>query len=160
MAYDHAMKYLQDGVAEAGTWTRASVGGHQDLLKVSVGLPRRKSASWMWYRGFSPDSTTRVYVFASFNDGSRHFLLNIMPSRGSSSCFERICGGRSMTWLEATWRHACPAMTRLGLLHLDDSVGEGPHTLATRIGAASRASTWGWIASTMRMKQNLVQFVS
>ena len=52
------------------------------------------------------------------------------------------------------------AMMRLRLVHLDDSVGEGPHSAATRIGAASRASTWGWIASTMRMKQNLVEFVS
>ena len=34
------MKYLQDGVAEAGTWTRASFGGHQDLLEEAVGLYR------------------------------------------------------------------------------------------------------------------------
>ena len=52
------------------------------------------------------------------------------------------------------------AMIRLRLVHLDDSVGEGPHSAATRIGAASRASTWGSIASTMRMKKNLVEFVS
>ena len=51
-------------------------------------------------------------------------------------------------------------MMRLHLVHLDDSVGEGLHSAATRIGADSRASKWGWIASTMRMKQNLVEFVS
>ena len=57
---------------------------------------------------------------------------------------------------------ACLVTTvmRLRLVHLDDSVGEGPHSAATRIGAASRAPTWGWIASAMRMKQNLVEFVS
>ena len=115
------MKYLQEGVAEAGTWTRACSGAikicWRKLSACTVGhwpQPRRKSASWMWYRGFSPDSTTMVYVVASFNNGSRHLLLNTVPSRGSSSCLERICSGRSMTWL-----------VRLRLVHLDDSVGEG-----------------------------------
>ena len=74
VACDHAMKYLQDGVAEAGTWTRTSFGGEQDLLEEAVGLYRRtvatakeKSASWMWCRDFSPDSTTMVRVLARFN---------------------------------------------------------------------------------------------
>ena len=52
------------------------------------------------------------------------------------------------------------AMMRLRLVHLHEPVGEGPHSAATRIGAASRASTWAWIARTMRRRQNLVQFVS
>ena len=57
---------------------------------------------------------------------------------------------------------ACLVTTvmRLRLVYLDDSVGEGPHSAATRIGAASRAPTWGWIESATRMKQNLVEFVS
>ena len=38
---------------------------------------------------------------------------------------------------------------------LMDSVAEGPHAAATKIGAASRASTWPWIASSMRLKQNI-----
>ena len=38
---------------------------------------------------------------------------------------------------------------------LMDSVAEGPHAVATKIGAASRAPTWSWIASSMKLKQNL-----
>ena len=113
LAYDHAMKYLQDSVAEAGTWIRASLVAIKTcwrrLSACTVGhwpQPRRESALWMWCRGFSPDSTTMVCVLASFNNGSRHLLLDTMPSRDSSSRLERICGGRSMTWLEATWLHA------------------------------------------------------
>ena len=34
LAYDLAMKYLHDGVAEAGAWTRASFDGRQDLQSV------------------------------------------------------------------------------------------------------------------------------
>ena len=80
-SYDHAMKY---GVTEAGT--QASSGGHQDLLEEAVGLYRRAlatakqktSASWMWYHGFWPDSTTMMYVLVSFNNGSGHLLANTM----------------------------------------------------------------------------------
>ena len=39
------MKYLQDGVADAGTWTRASFGGRQDVLEEAVGLCRRTLAT-------------------------------------------------------------------------------------------------------------------
>ena len=132
------MKYLQDGVAEAGTWTRASFGGHQDLL-VAVGLYRRTLATAKAKIGFMD-----VVPWLLARLDHRHLLLIAMPSRGSSSCLEWICGGRSTTWLEATY--------------LNDSVGEGLHTAATRIGADSRPSTLGWIASTMR--QNLIEFVS
>ena len=145
------MKHLQDGVVELGTWTRASFGGHQDLVEEAVGLsqPRRKSASWMWYRGFSPDSTTMVYVLASFNNGSRHLLLDTMPSRGSSSCLERICGGRSVTWLEGNMApclvhsNDAPSSCALGR----PSVGEGPHSAATHL---SRQQLWNKTKSVLQ----------
>ena len=160
LAYDHAMKYLQDGVAEAGTWTRASFGGHQDWLEelsaCTVGhwpQPRRKSASWIWYRGFSPDSTTMVYArvlqqWESTPPAQHHAItrLFLMPGTDLRRAIDDMAGGTIAPCLVA-------AMMRLRLVHADDSVGEGPHIAATRIGAAR-------IASSVRMKQNLVEFVS
>ena len=124
LACDHAMKYFQDGVVEAGMWTRASFGGHQDLLEEAVGK-------------------STMGVDTSCSTPCHHETL-------------------LHAWNGSTAGAAClvTAMMHLRLVHLDDSVGEGPHSAATRIGAASRAPTWGWIASTMRMKQNLVEFVS
>ena len=38
---------------------------------------------------------------------------------------------------------------------LDDSRCESPHARATRVGTGSRRSKWPWIASTVRMRQNI-----
>ena len=168
MAYDHATKCLQDGVAEAGTWTRASFGGHQDLLEEAVGLYRRTLATAKAKFGFMD---VVPWLFAGLDhDGVRarnlqqrestppaqhHAItrLFLIPATDLRRAIDDMAGG-NMAPCSVT------AMMRLRLVHLDDSVGEGPHSPATRIGAASRASTWGSIASTMRMKQNLVEFVS
>ena len=40
-------------------------------------------------------------------------------------------------------------------LNFDDSVGEGPHARATRVGMGSRRAQWPWIASTLRLDQNI-----
>ena len=37
----------------------------------------------------------------------------------------------------------------------DDSVAEGPHARASRIAKHARASRWPWIASTLRLSQNI-----
>jgi hypothetical protein len=38
---------------------------------------------------------------------------------------------------------------------LDDSVAEGPHAVAKRIGLHARRALWPWVASSMRLEQNL-----
>jgi hypothetical protein len=38
---------------------------------------------------------------------------------------------------------------------MDDTVGEGPHAIANAISVRARRSGWPWIASTMRLDQNL-----
>jgi hypothetical protein len=37
----------------------------------------------------------------------------------------------------------------------DGSISEGPHAVAHRIGLSTRAARWPWIASSMRLEQNL-----
>lgn len=43
----------------------------------------------------------------------------------------------------------------LAAIPLDDSVAEGPHASANRHMSHSRAAKWPWVASTMRLAQNL-----
>lgn len=43
----------------------------------------------------------------------------------------------------------------LAAVPLDDSVAEGPHSSAARVVRHSRNSRWPWVASTMRLAQNL-----
>lgn len=43
----------------------------------------------------------------------------------------------------------------LSLIPLDDSVAESPHAIGGRLMQHSRASKWPWVASTMRLEQNL-----
>lgn len=56
-------------------------------------------------------------------------------------------------------RQCSPALraeiASLELIPIDDTVCESPHARAKRIMDHSRASTWSWTASTMRLSQNL-----
>ena len=38
---------------------------------------------------------------------------------------------------------------------IDDTPGEGPHASMRHLGLRTRRSTWGWMASSVRLKQNL-----
>ena len=44
----------------------------------------------------------------------------------------------------------------LSLVSLDDSIAESPHALGNQLGRHARGSTFGWVASSMRVPQNLV----
>ena len=52
----------------------------------------------------------------------------------------------------------CAEMLRLREVPFDDSVGEGTHAQASRIGAAARAARWGWIASRIRLQHTVKEF--
>ena len=41
---------------------------------------------------------------------------------------------------------------------MDDSIGESPHSLMTRLARHSPGSTWPWDASSHRLKQNLTDY--
>lgn len=43
----------------------------------------------------------------------------------------------------------------IALIPLNGTPAEEPHARATRIGQSTRASRWPWVASTMRLTQNL-----
>ena len=47
------------------------------------------------------------------------------------------------------------AFEGLSLAPSDDSVAGGPHARATRLCGHSRRATWAWVASSLRIKQNL-----
>ena len=150
LAYDHAMKYLQDSVAEAGTWTRAFFGGHQDLLEEAVGLYRRTLATakakigfmdvvpWL-LAGLDHDGVRArvLQQWESTPPAQHHAITRLYLMRGTDlrRAIDDMAGGNMASCL-------ITALMLLRLVHLDDSVGEGPHSAASRIGAASRASTW------------------
>ena len=46
-------------------------------------------------------------------------------------------------------------MDSVAEIPFDDVFNEGPHSLAKRIIDRTRRATWPWIASSMRVKQNL-----
>ncbi len=48
------------------------------------------------------------------------------------------------------------AIASLKAIPLDDSIAEEPHARAKRISEAARGAAWPWIASTMRLYQNLI----
>jgi hypothetical protein len=43
----------------------------------------------------------------------------------------------------------------LDQIPLDDTAGEGPHAVANVLSTRARHSSWAWIASSMRLEQNL-----
>ena len=47
------------------------------------------------------------------------------------------------------------ALAEIRNIPFDDSHCESPHARATRVGSASRRSAWPWIASSVRLKQNI-----
>lgn len=47
------------------------------------------------------------------------------------------------------------AVNRLKDIPTDGAVAEGPHARGMRVGQASRAARWYWIASTMRLTPNI-----
>lgn len=47
------------------------------------------------------------------------------------------------------------AVASLGWVPLDDCIAEGPHAQAKRIKLPAAAGKWPWVASTMRLAQNI-----
>lgn len=47
------------------------------------------------------------------------------------------------------------AVDAMDLIPLDDTVGEGPHAVANVLSTRARRSSWAWVASSMRLDQNL-----
>ena len=139
LAYDHAMKYLQDSIAEAGTWIRAFFGGHQDLLEEAVGLYRRTLATakakigfmdvvpWLLARLDHGGVRARVLQQRESTPLARHHAITrlyFMPGTDLRRAIDDMTGGNMASCLVT-------ALMRLRLVHLHDSVGEGPHSAAS-----------------------------
>lgn len=79
---------------------------------------------------------------------TRWFMDTSFPGNMRSD-FDKMLKGEGMTpRLKA-------AVESLQWVPLDDCVCEGPHAAAKRVKTPATAATWGWVASTMRLEQNL-----
>ena len=143
----------RDDVAEAGTWTRASFGCHEDLLEEAVSLCRRTPTTakakigfmdvvqWLLARLDHDGVRARVLRQWESTAPAQHHAITrffLMPGTDLRRTIDDMAGGNMAP---------CLVTAMMRLVHLDDSVGEGPHNAATRIYAAGRASTWSWTAS-------------
>ena len=132
LPYDHATKCLQDGVAETGTWTRASFGGHQDLLEEAVGLYRRTLSTakakfgfmdvvpWLFARLDHYGVRARVFQQWESTPLAQHHAITrlfFIPGTDLRRAIDDMAGGNMAPCLVT-------AMMRYRLVHLDDSVGE------------------------------------
>lgn len=164
-AYTFAVRRLDAGLREARSWTQHSWGGSpqeaadlQGCVRLSVHLARQKIgflaevpyllvrldqpgvkadclAQW---RARRPDQHHRV---------TREFLEEGTALRAAVDALQPD-GGNCPELLLASIRG-------LEGVPMDDSIAEGPHASAKRVFEHSRACGFPWMASTMRLEQNL-----
>ena len=167
LAYDHAAKHFHAGVAAAQeSWDGAELLSDATLGAEFVGMVRRAAATGLQKLGFL---TTLPWLLCNLDQpGVRDQALQqwgeALPENHEplTQFFFTGSMGVALRNMNPDGSGLPPAalahVQRLREVPLDDSVGEGPHASANRVGSKTRAAKWGWIAGTMRLDQNLRDF--
>ena len=164
-AHGYATAALRKGLAEANEWTSASWGGGAELLsqcqavvRATYHLSVRKMAHldripYLLARLAEPGVRSRCIEQWNSCDASQHHRVShefLSPSGELRALVDAVRDdGTNMS--ERLRRE----VESLAAIPLDDSVAEGPHARAHRQMRHATAARWPWIASSMRLKQNL-----
>ena len=164
-AYKHAVDSLRDGLTEANEFQPMEFGGRHDLLVQAQGCMRAAfligSEKVLHYdripfllcRLGEPGVRDRcIDQFNQVDEAlhhplSAHLLAHWSPFRPMVD--QMGADGSGMSPELQT------EVTALCSIPLDDTIAEGPHATMGRIKEHSRASTWAWSSSSLRLQQNI-----
>lgn len=164
-AHGYATEALRRGLAEANAWTSATWGGGAALLtqcqavvRATYHLSHRKIAHldripYLLARLSEPGVRSRCIEQWNSCDPSQHHRVShefLSPSGELRALVDAVRDdGTNMS--ERLHRE----VESLAAIPLDDSVAEGPHARAHQQMRHATGARWPWIASSMRLKQNL-----
>lgn len=123
-----------------GATESACRGGGRELGARVVPQAGIKSRCLAQFESVSPEGHHRV---------SRWFLDSAYPENLRAEVEQMGADGSGMT------PRLRSAVEGLAAAPLDDCVCEGPHAAAKRAKMPATAAKWAWVASTLRIKQNL-----
>lgn len=163
-AQGHLMAELDGLLQESAAWSEERWGlGHQGLLELqgvirATHLRGRRKFAWMGRLPYllcrldQPGVRDQCLQQWEATEEQHHHRVSIAFLKEGSAMRRDIddmpANGMSES-LQA-------AVQGLGAVPLDDSVSEGPHAKAHRIARHSHRASWPWLASTMRIDQNLI----
>jgi len=164
--YLHAKACLDSGLAIANAWTTSSWNiGREFWLQAqtAVRLVHRLAFRRIEFLDTIPYLCARLDEEGiaarcisqwqeGLDAGKRHHRVSaqfLQPGGPLRTDVEAVVASNPLSSeLEA-------ACARIANIPLGDSIGEGPHAIATRISKTSTGSKWAWMASTARLKQNI-----
>lgn len=167
-AYEHSMRELRAFLALSATWTEATFGcGAAQWLEMqgSVRATFHLACEKLEFLNRLPYSLVRLLrpggrdrlleEFAAHPENEHHPLtLHFLSTRGPLRAY--------VDALAPDGTGATPELIAeldaLCQVPMDDSAAEGPHAVAKRISVHARSCSWAWVASTMRLKQNLSDY--
>lgn len=163
-AYPHAKRELRSGLAEANEWgPQTWNAGGKPIWLACQGCVRLTFEVGMQKLAFLDKLP---YVLARLEEpGVRRRCMDqwdSCPPEGHHRVTREFFEGPLRQDIEAMNNDGTGASARLkqevrslALIPLDDSIAESPHAIASRLMQSSRGAKWPWVASTLRLKQNL-----
>ena len=166
-AYPHAMSVLREGLAVANSWTVAQFEGALDLWRDSQGCVRFAfvlGEEKIGYLDVIPHLLARLDC-----PGVRQRCVQqweaLAPDRHSLVSREFMDPAHPMGLrqqvdaMDDEGQNIGPVLAReirsLQDIPMDDCIAEGPHARGKRVYDVGKASKGPWVASTMRLRQNL-----
>jgi len=161
-AWDHAMSELRSAMDEANQWEQNFWGGSQEdwremvasvrglFLLASRKLGHLNELPYLLARLEQPGVAARVRdLWVARQAADHHRVTRRFMTKFAAD----------LALIQPDGSGISPAI-RLELdamngTPLDDSVAEGPHAMVSRHCQHSRNASWGWIASTTRLQQNI-----
>ena len=159
---------LQSMLAEASAWSTVSFEGAsqqevdcmQAAVRASFCLAKDRhrylnTIPWLFARLDQPGVQSQC--LQQYESCTKHHALTEMimkPGTALRSDFDRVQADGSgasaelQTWIDVIKR-----------VPLDDSIAESPHASGNRLGRHGSASSFSWMASSMRLGQNLIDVI-
>ena len=163
-AYKHASESLESALAEVRQWDDGQAGGDTNLLRQTQAVVKGTWHAGMEKLAFLNDIP---YLLCRLDqDGVRDRCLEQYDAGGRLAgdpvSDEFLADGSSMRQhvidmsADGTGMHPelARAVASLQMIPIDDVAGEAPHARMKHVSSRTRAATWGWQASTDRLRQN------
>lgn len=164
-AYEHSMKELRQGLDDANLWTPYTFGCGQDFWTATQGCVRSTfglAAEKLQYLDRIPWLLCRIDQAGVARRCIEQYD-SVAPEYHHRVSTEFLGHGTSMrSEIEAIRADGTGLSQRLAeevrllkMIPMDDGTAERPHGVAAHITKHARACSWQWMASTMRLAQNL-----
>ena len=168
-AWPHACREFSSGLQEAESWQEDEflplgiefVDQCQAAVRLVCGLGRSKLAHLdkvpyllaRWGEGGIKEQALEQFASAAHTEHEALTLLFLREGSDLRCIIDRCSEMDALA--DPTFK---AAIDRVRCIPLDDSKCERPHARAAWVGHASRASKWPWVAASVRLDQNIMDF--